>query len=145
MPISHIHPCLQPFDLRLCLWIVLGMAPGSIVTMGCDCSSWTVPARGTSMRNYINAHGNIFLRWVRSSNSMVSRKLICMYHLACMFWPCWSFDLGEKAKDMFDLPCSGSYALCFCGRTATNSLLPNWMRFDWMINHVIFATSFKER
>ena len=67
---------LPPAYLRLVLWIVMGMPPGSIVTLGCDCSSWTVPARGTSMRNFLNPYGNVFLEWVRKSNCMVSRNLV---------------------------------------------------------------------
>ena len=40
-----------------------------------DCSSWGVPSRGTSLRNYINAAGNIGNSWVKGANVQVSRNL----------------------------------------------------------------------
>lgn len=44
-----------------------------------DCSSWGVPARGTSLRSAINVFGNVFLSWVNRSGCMVSRIPGCFY------------------------------------------------------------------
>ena len=76
---------------RLALWICMHMHPDSIAMMGPDCSSWGLPARGSSWRSPINIHGNIFSDWVRRSTSMVSRILFgkkgepstCAYSCMC--------------------------------------------------------------
>ena len=60
---------------RLVLWICMHMHPNSIGMMGPDCSSWGLPARGSSWRSPINIFGNVFSDWVRRSTSMVSRNL----------------------------------------------------------------------
>ena len=72
---------------RLCLWVVLGMAPNSMVWMGPDCSSWGLPARGTSWRSYINCFGNLERDWVRRSNCMVSRPLDMTHTLTSVSAP----------------------------------------------------------
>ena len=55
------------------------MNVNSFVMMGPDCSSWGVPARGTSRRSLINPHGNVYLKWIRDSNRMISRKLAIIH------------------------------------------------------------------
>lgn len=59
-----------------------------MVMMGPDCSSWGVPARGTSLRSPINCYGNLFLDWVRRSNCMVSRTLGLIGWAACLLTIC---------------------------------------------------------
>ena len=51
------------------------MPVGSFVHLAPDCSSWGVPARGTSTSSYINPNGNLFNEWVRFANQHLSRFL----------------------------------------------------------------------
>ena len=51
------------------------MPAESLVHFAPDCSSWGIPARSTSIRNYVNPAGNVFLPWIRGANLMVSRIL----------------------------------------------------------------------
>ena len=60
---------------RLVLHTVLCLLPESVCLMGPDCSSWGLPARGTSQRNYMNSLGAVHLKWVSDSNVTISRKL----------------------------------------------------------------------
>ena len=68
LPPSHPLP-------RLVLWVVLHMVEDGYGHLAPDCSSWGVPARGTSCRNFMNVAGNLFLEWVRGANKMISRFL----------------------------------------------------------------------
>lgn len=70
-------PCQSgsPSLPRLALLVLREMIPNGLFLAAPDCSSWGVPARGTSKRNYINANGDLRLEWVSKSNTMVSRKL----------------------------------------------------------------------
>ena len=61
--------------LRLALRVLLKLGQNGLVLAAPDCSSWGIPARGTSLRNFVNSHGNLFLPWVRRSSTMVSRHL----------------------------------------------------------------------
>ena len=51
------------------------MPVNSLTLFAPDCSSWGIPARGSSKRSYINSAGNLFSEWVRSANTMVARSL----------------------------------------------------------------------
>ncbi len=66
---------LATHHLRLALWVVARMPINSLSVMAPDCSSWGIPARGSSKRNFINSSGQIFSAWVRGANTMVSRNL----------------------------------------------------------------------
>lgn len=68
----HIH------HLRLALAAILQLSVNGLALFAPDCSSWGVPARGTSKRSFINVFGNIYLKWVQDSGCMVSRML-CRY------------------------------------------------------------------
>ena len=61
-------------QLSLALWVVLNEIPDAMNVIGPDCSSWGVPARATSMRNFNNPHGRAGLDWVSSGTTMVSRS-----------------------------------------------------------------------
>lgn len=76
-PPTHLAPPI--FLLRLCLWVILGMPPNSMAMFGPDCSSWGIPARSTSMRNYLNSFGNMASNWIQNSNRMASRNLVGFY------------------------------------------------------------------
>ena len=62
-------------ELRLAIWTVLNLAPEGVALMGPCCASWGLPARATSMRNFINVFGNMALPFVASGNMMISRTL----------------------------------------------------------------------
>lgn len=59
--------------LRLVLWVVLCEAEESMNLMGPDCSSWGVPARGTTRRTYVNVNGAMHLDFVGQGNLCISR------------------------------------------------------------------------
>ena len=61
--------------LRLVLHVLLHMGANSCVLFAPDCSSWGIPARGTSLRSEINFGGNRALKWIQGANKMVSRTL----------------------------------------------------------------------
>lgn len=60
--------------------VAVTMHVNSIASMGPDCSSWGLPARGTSLRSLINIHGNVLNGWVQRSSTMISRLLTCIHH-----------------------------------------------------------------
>lgn len=66
--------------LRLALWVVARMPTNSLCLAAPDCSSWGIPARGSSRRNFINSSGHLFSEWVRGANTMVARKLCYKSH-----------------------------------------------------------------
>ena len=74
------YPVLSPL-LRLALILALQLPINGLLLMAPDCSSWGLPARGTSKRSYINVYGRSALKWVRDSGTMVSRSLSCMGQL----------------------------------------------------------------
>ena len=67
--------CMYLYILRLVLWTVLHMDVDSFGHFAPDCSSWGIPSRGTSLRNFINAAGNVCNSWVKGANLQVSRNL----------------------------------------------------------------------
>ena len=69
-PSDFSHP-------RLVLHTILCLLPESVCLMGPDCSSWGLPARGASQRNYMNSLGAVHLNFVNDSNVTISRKLRC--------------------------------------------------------------------
>ena len=60
-------------ELRLCIYVILNMAPEGLALMGPDCASWGIPARGTAMRNYMNVFGAVHLDFVSRGNLTISR------------------------------------------------------------------------
>ena len=66
---------------RLCLSMVLAMAPNSLLVLAPECSSWTVVSRGTSRRSAINFWGDMSTAFVRKANMMMSRNF--GYHSSC--------------------------------------------------------------
>ena len=61
--------------LRLAVWAILCEHPEALNLMGPECGSWGVPARGTSMRNFINIFGALHLAFVSNAEMTVSRIL----------------------------------------------------------------------
>lgn len=51
------------------------MPVGSLVHLAPDCSSWGIPSRGTSLRNFVNVAGNVFLPWIQGANEMIAKYL----------------------------------------------------------------------
>ena len=60
--------------LRLVLWTILCEFEEAVNVMGPDCSSWGLPARGTSARNYMNIWGNMNYLFVDRGNMTISRN-----------------------------------------------------------------------
>ena len=67
--IGYLH---QP---RLVVWVAMTMGPASFALMGPVCSSWGLPNRATSRRDYINWQGGQELPYVAQANVMISRIL----------------------------------------------------------------------
>ena len=77
--ISVVHTAIvetrQKIRPRLILWTVMQMDCNALGHLAPDCSSWGIPSRGTSWRNFVNVAGNLFLPWIRGANVMISRFL----------------------------------------------------------------------
>lgn len=77
--ISVVHTAIvetrQKIRPRLILWTVMQMDCNALGHLAPDCSSWGIPSRGTSWRNFVNVAGNLFLPWIRGANMMISRFL----------------------------------------------------------------------
>ena len=65
------------YYLRTVLWVVLNLRPEAVALMGPSCSSWGLPARATSMRNFMNALGARHLKFVHDSSVTISRMPGC--------------------------------------------------------------------
>ena len=63
--------------VRLVLWVIIQENPGAFNLMGPVCSSWGVPNRGTSKRDFINWTGAQHLPYIADANCMISRSLSC--------------------------------------------------------------------
>jgi hypothetical protein len=87
---SHVHRSM----LRLTLAIAVNMMVNGVAMMGPDCSSWGLPARGSSWRSTINIHGFILSRWVQRSSMMITRLLdvTATFHLFGIFGDIYKFD-----------------------------------------------------
>ena len=72
---------------RLALWIVFNMHPNAIACMGPDCSSWGLPARGSSLRSFANIFGNVFSSWVQRCSTMITRLLAGINYICHVYWP----------------------------------------------------------
>ena len=127
-----LDPSFPPAYLRLVLWIVMGMPPGSIVTLGCDCSSWTIQPGGhlwgiswihLAIYSY-SGYGNRTAWWVGTLFGKLNGaiyheiKLDRSYHI--MWSAVWkvrhlpAFQFVEESKDYFGMStlCSGEFSLC---------------------------------
>ena len=81
---------------RLALYVVFNMGPDSVMLAGPDCSSWGIPARGSSKRSYINPMGLESVPFVASANCMVGRFLGMSCNAcgsAVLVWGHWCKDL----------------------------------------------------
>ena len=68
-------PAVSSAFSRLALYVVFNMGPDSVMMAGPDCSSWGIPARGSSKRSYINPMGLESVPFVASANCMIGRFL----------------------------------------------------------------------
>ena len=66
---------LHIVDARLVLWVILHESPGAFNLMAPVCSSWGVPNRGTSRRDFLNWAGAQHLPYIKDANCMISRSL----------------------------------------------------------------------
>ena len=132
------------------------LAPDSLFMAAPDCSSWGVPSRGTSMRNFINAAGNVFLDWVKSSNCMMSRfssyffvgdplNVNLSYGQHHVQYDCFrGRDIVGKTLLRTVLVCLLALAnnCIFVVEQPAQSLAGRWFRFEWLINHVAWDLIF---
>ena len=77
---TYTHACLSLGYLkpRRVLYAILNLVEEAVVLMGPDCRSWGLPARGTSMRNYMNVLGAMHLPFVADGNLTISRTPACI-------------------------------------------------------------------
>ena len=59
------------------MYVVLCEFPDALNLIGPDCSSWTIPARGTSLRSTINPWGRQGIDFVGENNALCSRCFVC--------------------------------------------------------------------
>ena len=140
---------LPRLALRLCLWVVMGMPPDSLLMAAPDCSSWGLPARGTSLRSWINPCGNIFLQWVRRSNCMMSRNLsLFIIQSNLLKFQNSNHGLGGVRTCDPRLAVLRTVMCCLVAlannciwvlEQPSNSLAGQWNRLDWMVNHVAWV------
>lgn len=76
--------CSDFSHVRLVMWVIMQQTVNSVNLIGPSCSSWGLPNRGTSMRNFINWKGNEQYPYVADANRMVSRSFGFSVHLC--FW-----------------------------------------------------------
>ncbi|CAK9060849.1 unnamed protein product [Durusdinium trenchii] len=94
----------------------MDMNPNGVACMGPPCSSWGLPARGTSQRTVMNIYGNIFSHWVRSNTAIVSRAVLLILVL-----------LANNCLFILEQP--------------RQSLLSSHRRFNWLVNYVAYVCS----
>lgn len=70
---------LSPAGWLLAVWAILCEHPEALNLMGPECGSWGVPARGTSMQNFINIFGALHLAFVSNAEMTVSRIVLLGY------------------------------------------------------------------
>ena len=75
IPPAPIRTYLSIHLPRLTLMIAMNMVTNGICIMGPDCSSWGLPARGSSRRSNINIFGYVLSPWVQKSTQMITRFL----------------------------------------------------------------------
>ena len=66
------------------MYVILCELPDALNLFAPDCGSWTVTARGTSMRSVISPSGREALPWVADNNCTVSRSISCNYVFAAI-------------------------------------------------------------
>lgn len=119
---------------------MLQLSPGCIALFAPDCRSWGCPARGTSFRNGINAHG-IGREFVVHGNLMASRSLglmpmhACNLHITqtCMI-PCMHEQLMLRMV-LLCLLCLANHAI-YVVEQPRQSLLYQYFRWQWLQNRV---------
>ena len=67
-----------------------------LVWFGTKCSSWSICARGSTLRSYLNALGNENLQSVRDANTMVGRCSLLM-GLICARGGSWLLEQPEHS------------------------------------------------
>ena len=125
------------------------MPPDSLPLAAPGCSSWGLPARGTSRRSSINPCGNVFLQWVRESNCMMSRNLsLCIIRNLLKFQNCNQLCLGGACTCDPQLEILRTVMCCLVAlanncvwviEQPSNSLAGQWHRLDWLVNHVAWV------
>ena len=83
---------------RLCVWVVMNMAPDSFLMLAPVCSTWGLPNRGTSKRSFVNPFGNPILPSVREANQMMSRTLDRLVDSVDSTWSFWQVCLIMRAR-----------------------------------------------
>ncbi|CAE7265719.1 unnamed protein product [Symbiodinium pilosum] len=103
----------------LSIYAALNMIPDGVAVIGPDCSSWGIPARGSSGRNFINPNGYTHRAFVNSNNCLVSRMVLLLLVLL-------------------------SKHCCFIVEQPHQSLLYRSARWEWFCNRVarVFEVGF---
>lgn len=138
---------LATHHLRLALRVVARMPINSLSVMAPDCSSWGIPARGSSKRNFINSTGQLFSAWyhgilVLNSFSVYYTIWIQMVRTRKEHGVIRS-RFGHGTPDDPRMVCLIlvvlSHNSVFVVEQPANSLLIRHYRMDWLVNHVCIA------
>ena len=60
---------------RLVIYIVLNEVEEAVNLLGPECGSWGLPARGTSLRTYVNIFGAMAVPFVAEANECIGKTL----------------------------------------------------------------------
>ena len=144
----YTHPvCSHPLCLlclgwpRLVLFAIMNLCPRGLVHWAPCCSSWGIPARGTSLRSIINAHGYTSYEFVANGNTTVSRTLesnmglLNTMHLV-LSWVPSNFQLRMVLAVLLILSQNGLYLV----EQPAQSLLYLHRRWQHFANRISFES-----
>ena len=121
--------------LRLTLYAIMNLCPMGFTLFAPDCSSWGIPARGTSMRSFINAEGHTAYEfqcrscWWRSFN-IDMHAWIYIFHIAKLS------NLRMVLAIMLILSQNCLYVV----EQPHQSLLYMHRRWQWLANRITFVS-----
>ena len=79
---SKLYICVDfALQLRVAIHTVLCMCEQGVCLLGPDCAPWGMPARHTTQKSFINAHGGLHLPFVSGGMQMISLLLGCVVGL----------------------------------------------------------------
>jgi len=113
-PGERVMNFLTPPGFLLVIYIVLNEVEEAVNLLGPECGSWGLPARGTSLRTYVNIFGAMAVPFVAEANECIGKIVMALYLIV--------------AKHAF-------YVL----EQPAQSLMERSPRFETFMNHTSYA------